>query len=92
MMELWYRLVSLLPFSWAQAGSLYFMKNALLAVLVVTPLFGLLSTHDFSNLADYADKVVLMKETVLKVGSAREVMDSAEFAAVFHLRLDGGDA
>ncbi len=48
----------------------------------------LLSTHDFSNLCDYADKVVLMKETVLKVGSAREVMDSPEFAQVFHLRLD----
>lgn len=47
----------------------------------------LLSTHDFSNLADYADKVVLMKETVLKVGTPREVMDSPEFAQVFHLRL-----
>ena len=47
----------------------------------------LLSTHDFSNLADYADKVVLMKETVLKVGTAQEVMASPEFAGVFHLRL-----
>ncbi len=46
----------------------------------------LLSTHDFSNLADYADKVVLMKETVLKVGTAKEVMGSPEFARVFHLR------
>ncbi len=51
----------------------------------------LLSTHDFSNLADYADKVVLMKETVLKVGTPREVMDSPEFAAVFHLRLREGE-
>ena len=51
----------------------------------------LLSTHDFSNLADYADKVVLMKETVLKVGTAREVMDSPEFAQVFHLRLGKGE-
>lgn len=51
----------------------------------------LLSTHDFSNLADYADKVVLMKETVLKVGAPREVMDSPEFAAVFHLKLKGGE-
>ncbi len=51
----------------------------------------LLSTHDFSNLCDYADKVVLMKETVLKVGSAQEVMDSPEFAQVFHLRLERGD-
>ena len=43
-MELWYALVDLLPFEWAVPGSMYFMKNALLAVLVVTPLFGILST------------------------------------------------
>lgn len=47
----------------------------------------LLSTHDFSNLADYADKVVLIKETVLKVGRPKEVMESPEFARVFHLQL-----
>ena len=44
MMELWYALVDLLPFEWAQPGSMYFMKNALLAVLVISPLFGVLST------------------------------------------------
>ena len=43
-MELWYSLLSLLPFEWAEAGSMYFMKNALLAILVISPLFGLLST------------------------------------------------
>lgn len=43
-MELWYALVDLLPFEWAQSGSMYFMKNALLAVLVISPLFGLVST------------------------------------------------
>lgn len=43
-MELWYALVDLLPFEWAQPGSMYFMKNALLAVLVISPLFGILST------------------------------------------------
>lgn len=43
-MELWYALVDLLPFEWAQPGSMYFMKNALLAILVISPLFGLLST------------------------------------------------
>ena len=47
----------------------------------------LFRSHDFSNLADYADKVVLMKETVLKVGRPLEVMESPEFAQVFHLRL-----
>ena len=43
-MSLWYSLVELLPFEWAAPGGMYFMKNALLAVLVMTPLFGLLST------------------------------------------------
>jgi len=43
-MELWYALVDLLPFEWAQSGHMYFMKDALLAVLVISPLFGLLST------------------------------------------------
>ena len=43
-MELWYSIVELLPFSWAAEGSMYFMKNALLALLVVSPLFGILST------------------------------------------------
>jgi zinc transport system permease protein len=42
--SLWYTLVDLLPFEWAQPGMMFFMKNALLAVLVITPLFGLLST------------------------------------------------
>ena len=48
-MELWYSLVELLPFEWASPGSMYFMKNALLAVLVISPLFGLLSTMVVAN-------------------------------------------
>lgn len=48
-MQLWYSLLSLLPFEWAAAGSMYFMKNALLAVLVISPLFGLLSTMVVTN-------------------------------------------
>ncbi len=43
-MDLWYSIVELLPFEWARPGSMYFMKNALLALLVVSPLFGILST------------------------------------------------
>lgn len=43
-MNLWYALVDLLPFEWAEPGQMYFMKNALLAILVIAPLFGLLST------------------------------------------------
>lgn len=43
-MNIWYSIVDLLPFEWAESGSMFFMKNALLAILVITPLFGLLST------------------------------------------------
>lgn len=43
-MELWYAIVDLLPFEWAEPGSMYFMKHALLAVLIISPLFGILST------------------------------------------------
>ena len=44
-MELWYDLLSILPFEWAQPGQMIFMKNALLGVLVLCPLLGLLSCH-----------------------------------------------
>lgn len=43
-MSVWYALVDLLPFEWAEPGRMLFMKNALLAILVIAPLFGLLST------------------------------------------------
>lgn len=48
-MELWYSLVSLLPFEWAQEGGYFFMKHALLAILVISPLFGLMSTMVVTN-------------------------------------------
>ena len=40
-MSLWYAVLDLLPFQWL---SMNFMKNALLAILIMGPLFGLLST------------------------------------------------
>ena len=45
MMDYWYMLVDLLPFEWAEPGAMFFMKNALLGILVLCPLLGLLSTH-----------------------------------------------
>ena len=44
-MSLWYNLLALLPFEWAQPGSMIFMKNALLGIIILCPLLGLLSTH-----------------------------------------------
>jgi zinc transport system permease protein len=44
--EVWYRLVDMLPFGWTHY---VFMKNALLATLLVTPLFALLGTMVVNN-------------------------------------------
>ncbi len=44
-MGIWYQLLSFLPFEWAQPGTMLFMKNALLGILVLCPLLGLLSCH-----------------------------------------------
>ena len=45
----------------------------------------LLSTHDFATLPQFADRVVLLKNTILKSGCAEEVLSSEEFRSVFHL-------
>lgn len=44
--EVWYRLLDMLPLSWAHY---VFMKNALLAILLVTPLFAILGTMVVNN-------------------------------------------
>ena len=65
-MEILYALLSALPFDWLQHG---FMKNAFLAVLLVTPLFGLLSTMVVSNrMAFFSDSLGHGAFTGLAVG------------------------
>ncbi len=49
-MSLWYDLIELLPFSFVQYD---FMKNALLAVLLIAPLFGLAGTMVINNRMSY---------------------------------------
>ena len=50
----------------------------------------LLSTHDFATLDQFADKVILLKNEVLRVGPPDEVLSSPEFQEVFHLNLGKG--
>ncbi len=45
-MELWHTLISQMPFEWAHYG---FMRNALLAILLVSPLFALLGCMVINN-------------------------------------------
>ena len=44
----------------------------------------LMTTHDFSMLSTYADQVVLINNSVVCQGSAKDVLESDEFRSVFH--------
>ena len=66
-MSLWYNIVDfLLPFEWAHY---LFMKNALLGVLFVTPMFGLLGTMVVNNkMAFFADALGHSALTGIAIG------------------------
>lgn len=93
-MEFWYALVDLLPFQWAEPGSMYFMKNALLAVLVISPLFGILSTMVVhSHMSFFSDALGHSAFTGMAIGALcgfgeptwAAVVFSALFAVLFQL-------
>ena len=46
----------------------------------------LMTTHDFSMLGRYADRVVLIDHEVKRQGTPEEVLDSPEFRAAFHMK------
>ena len=46
----------------------------------------LMTTHDFSMLGRYADRVVLIDHEVKCQGTAEEVLNSPEFRAAFHMK------
>ena len=45
----------------------------------------LMTTHDFSMLERYCDRVVLISQQILKKGTPMEVLSSQEFADAFHM-------
>ena len=54
-MELWYSVIEKLPFEWTQYS---FMKNAMLAILLISPIFGLLGTMTVNNkMAFFSDSL-----------------------------------
>lgn len=83
-MEVWYWLVSWLPFEWAAADSMYFMKNALLAIFVVTPLFGLLSTMVVeSRMAFFSDALGHSAFTGMAIGAICGLAEPVAGAVLF---------
>ena len=45
----------------------------------------LMTTHDFSMLERYCDRVVLLSQKILKKGTPLEVLNSEEFMEAFHM-------
>ena len=93
-MTFWYWLLSWLPFEWAAPDTMLFMKNALLAVLVVTPLFGLLSTMVVeSRMAFFSDALGHSAFTGMAIGAlcglTRPVGAAVVFAVVIALLFTG---
>ena len=83
-MEFWYAIVDLLPFEWAQPGSMFFMKNALLAVLIISPLFGLLSTMVVhSRMSFFSDALGHSAFTGMAIGAICGLSDPSWAAVIF---------
>ena len=83
-MTFWYWLLSWLPFEWAVPDTMLFMKNALLAVLVVTPLFGLLSTMVVeSRMAFFSDALGHSAFTGMAIGALCGLTEPVWAAVIF---------
>lgn len=82
MLDWWYIIVDiLLPFHWM---SHIFMKNALLAVLLVTPLFGMLGTMVVSNrMAFFSDALGHGAFTGIALGALLGIIQPIWAATVF---------
>lgn len=84
MLESWYHLIDiLLPFSWM---SHLFMKNALLAILLVTPLFGMLGTMVVSNrMAFFSDALGHGAFTGIALGALLGIVRPIWAATIFSM-------
>jgi len=75
------------PLSGVDVGGEHLLLEMLDEIRQKYDLSILFSTHDFSTLRHYADKVILLQQTILKQGAPKEVLGSPEFQSVFHLNL-----
>lgn len=83
-MNWWYSLLSILPFEWAQPGSMMFVKNALLAIIVISPLFGILSTMVVTNkMSFFSDALGHSAFTGMIIGAAAGILKPTVCAVLF---------
>ena len=85
-MQLWYSILSVLPFEWAHPDQMYFMKHALLAVLVISPLFGILSTMVVhSKMSFFSDALGHSAFTGMAIGALCGFNEPTWAAVIFAL-------
>jgi len=88
MLDFWYKFIDIiLPFQWTSHD---FMKNALLAILLITPLFGLLGTMIVSNkMAFFSDSLGHGAFTGIAIGSlvglVSPIFGAVAFSIIFAL-------
>ncbi len=85
-MTWWYKILEVLPFEWAQPGQMIFMKNALLAVILLTPIFALLGTMIVNNnMAFFSDALGHGAFTGVAIGGIMGLVEPIGSAVVFSL-------
>lgn len=90
-MDIWYRLIDLLPFEWAEPGKMLFMKNALLAILLMAPIFGILSTMIVNNrMAFFSDALGHGAFTGIVIGGLAGLMQPLWSAVIFSIAFSIG--
>lgn len=84
MIEVWYNLVdTILPFEWTQH---IFMKNAFLAILLISPIYGILGTMIVGNrMAFFSDALGHGAFTGIAIGSILGILQPMWAAVVFSL-------
>ncbi len=73
------------PMSGVDVEGMQRLKEMLDEIRVKYDLSILITTHDFASLDGFADKVLLLKDTIVRSGPPAEVLSSAEFRQVFNL-------
>lgn len=82
----WYKLLEVLPFEWAQEGQMLFMKNALLAVILLTPIFAILGTMIVNNnMAFFSDALGHGAFTGVAIGGIMGFIKPIGSAVLFSL-------
>ena len=73
------------PLSGVDVDGMTLLMDMLDEIRTTYDLSILMTTHDFSMLERYCDRVVLLAHRILKKGTPMDVLNSEEFMAVFHM-------